>query len=150
MVLYLKITKEINMTPKQFEICKVFHLELIRPSVKDETIANTIDFLFNDVEQKKATDRDAVDKFLKKINERFDSLIAWTKSKSVDDYIKIYNKNNTRNPSKKAFLAAFEVVNGSRMHPTSIKHEVNYQCVYVLVPRLERWNKYSKMLIDTL
>ena len=138
------------MTPEQFNICKDFHLELIRVKVKDENIANTIDYLFNGIKQKKAYDRRAVDVLLKKVNERYDSLIAWSKVKSVKEFIKIYNKNNLRNPSDSAFISAFEVINGSEIYSSTIKHKINYRCVLVLVPRLERWNEYSKRLIEAL
>lgn len=128
------------MNKDQFEICLSFHLELIR----SRPLQKTIDDARNGVTT------GAAGKFLYALKERFDSL---TQYQSVSNMLKIniYNLNNTRNPSPGAFAGAFDVINnGTGISKAAKAHNVNYQSIKVLIPRLERWEAFAKRLHDTL
>ncbi len=136
------------MTPEQFDICKDFHLELIRPKVTQETIDDAKNYLVNTAEVTEEARKK--NDFRMGILDRFDSLVAWFNADTSTKFISIYNKNNTRNPADAVFYATFQVMNGGTMMDAMRTHATNYQCIKVLKPRIERWNKYSKMLNDTL
>lgn len=139
------------MTPEQFEICKDFHLELIRPTPIDDTIAGAKQYLIDGIELENKSDQRPISNFLDKIKNRFESLKEWSSADSNTKYINIYNKKNVnRNPSDSVFYAVFQVMNGGTMMGAMKDHGVNYQSIKVLKKRIERWKKYSKMLNETL
>ncbi len=138
------------MTPEQFNICKDFHLELIRAKPESETINNARDFLVNGKSQGKASLRVKAENLADKISDRFDSLKAWQKTNCATKLMGIYNKQNTRNPSLSAFTATFQVMEGVGINQAAKNNGVNYQCIKVLKPRIERWDEYANKLAKTL
>jgi hypothetical protein len=140
--MFVNYLMDINMTPKQFDICLVFHLGLIRCTPLDKTIDDA----------RAGVTTGAAGNLRDALNKRFTSLVLW--DDATDDYTvkaEIYNKNNTRNPSDGAFQAAFDVINGrSGISLAARLNKVNYQSVKVLIPRLKRWDEYAKKLAKTL
>ncbi len=141
------------MTDEQFDICKDFHLMLIRAKVKPSTISNTKRFMVDGVACDKKPDQRAVEGLEVGIRKRFDSLKLWhsnSVTSPISKLIDIYNENNSRNPSDNVFHATFGLMMGSTMLDMSKQYGVNYQCMKALRIRIERWNEYSEKLNDTL
>lgn len=139
------------MTPKQFDICLDFHKGLIRSQHSKQTIDDAR-FLRDkaDVSGFAAGRRSAAQSLIEALSERYLTLWEWTKADNKRK-IGIYNLNNTRNPSKGAFDGAFDVMNNATGISKAAKaHNVNYQSIKVLIPRLKRWDDFAKRLHETL
>ena len=132
---------DIIMTPKQFDICLVFHLGLIRCTPLDKTIDDA----------RAGVTTGAAGNLLDALESRMNTLERWEKSSIWCAKVKIYNKNNTRNPKAAVFDAALSVMfKGSGISKAAKAAGVNYQSVKVLIPRLKRWDEYAKKLAKTL
>jgi hypothetical protein len=132
---------DIIMTPKQFDICLVFHLGLIRCTPLDKTIDDA----------RNGVTTGAGGNLVDALEKRMTWLTNWHTTKINSFKEEIYNLNNTRNPSSGAFAAAFDVINGrSGISLAARLNGVNYQSVKVLIPRLKRWDEFAKKLAKTL
>lgn len=138
------------MTPEQFQICKDFHLALIRATPSDDTVQGAEEYLVKGIKRSAKSKQRPIYNFAEQISDRFNSLVEWSNADTSTRFISIYNKNNTRNPADAVFYATFQVMNGGSIMDAMRAHGINYQCIKVLKPRVERWNSYSKMLKDTL
>lgn len=129
------------MNNKQFDILLEFHLGLIRCTPLDKTIDDA----------RNGNAGGAANNLAEALRLRMESLKEWSKSATWLTKRNIYNKNNTRNPSDGAFVAAFDVINGrSGISLAARLNKVNYQSVKVLIPRLGRWDEFAKKLAKTL
>lgn len=134
------------MTLEQFELCKDFHMGLIRANTDSTTITDARDYLLNGTLPSKSSYRKKAESFADQITARFHSLRAWANAVDSKCLIKIYNKNNSRNPSNEVFVATFAVIAGATINESAKKYGVNYQCIKVLQPRINRWDDYAKRL----
>lgn len=135
-----------TMTLEQFNICLDFHLALIRSKPEAATINDARDYLLSGTVQDKSVCRKKADNLANHVIDRFDSLRKWGSTNDSKCLIKIYNKRNTRNPSSNAFIATFKVLDGASINESAKNHGVNYQCIKVLKPRIERWDDYANRL----
>lgn len=135
------------MSPEQFSICLEFHKELIRPTISQKTVDGAMGIL---ISNSSTGNRQAKD-LAANITDRFEALKKWAGNKSEGVKIALYNKkNNKRNPSNRVFLATFDFIGGSVMHAAAKRHGVNDQCIKVLAPRIKRWDKYAKLLNESV
>ena len=129
------------MNKKQFDICLVFHLGLIRSRPHDKTIDDARSDIINGASKS----------LIDALEQRRRDLIAWQDRVFIQDKIDVYNRHNTRNPSQGAFDGAFDVTaNGTGIGKAAKDNKVNYQSIKVLIPRLQRWNEFAKRLHETL
>lgn len=140
------------MTEDQFDICLEFHKGLIRSQHSKQTIndARLVNIHGCGKGDLNASRRSAAGGLLDGLEYRFNFLTDWQNVDNADK-IAIYNFNNTRNPSQGAFDAAFDVMaNGTGISKAAKDNRVNYQSIKVLIPRLQRWDKFAKRLHETL
>ena len=122
-----------------FNIGLEFHKLLIRPTIQDKNIQAAIECIGTD----KKTD------LYKVIEERVKVLKDWYLADNKQKF-KLYCIGKSRPPKKQVFTATMEYMDDVGISIASNKHKVNAMSLYVLKPRIERYDAFSARVNTTL
>jgi hypothetical protein len=145
--------RRIKMNEKIFNTCLEFHQELIRADLSDVTISNAKKILVDGDDRLPgigAQSRSRAKAFAETLTVRFDTLKAYhgadwaTRSD-------LYKSDYTRVPAIGVFIAVeMVIVNGLKIGTAAVASGVNFQCVKVLKPRVERYINYAKKINELM
>ena len=137
------------MNKNIFDLCLSFHNELIRASLSQVTIDNTEKLLVQGDERLSgvgAQNRYKANEFARTMKARYELLVNWHGSDG-NEKRDLYKSSLTRFPADGVFDAvALVIAEGLKIGTAAASCGVNFQSVKVLMPRIERYNKYAQKL----
>lgn len=145
--------RNLLMTQDQFNTCLLFYTSTksgpIIPESTRSLASNVIVNQDTELAGHHYVDKAKARALAKKVQQSFDTLVAWDACGTRECKYAAYTLKSIKKPSQGAFNAAIDIIesNGTiTIYKASIDNGVNYECVKVILPRVQRYINYARLL----